>query len=588
MKPPDPVTAYARAVVSGKVPSGKLQRQACERHLKDQKRFNVHPYMLDDPRREKWKSKTEFYWDPYWAEKKLGFFPQLIHWRDRLAGRPFVLMPWQAFVAGSLLGWFKRERGYRFHTAYVCVPKKSGKSVFMGALALLLGFFDGVEGGETYSIATTKDQADLVWNEAANLAARSQNPLVRRLKVSSTNPAAHHNIHDPITRSKFEPISADKDSGDGKNPHVLIADEVHRYKDAGLLNMLKESTATRESPMTIEITTAGWNRVSICYKHDELSQKILQGTVQNDGWFAFICRADEEDRKEENWWNDPKVWAKANPSLGVAIREEQVRGAATEANLLPDNLNDFLRYRLNIWTEQNKRAITMERWIASGEGSPMRIELLGRECFGGLDLASLRDLCAFSLIFPEGERVPTLVWFWIPEKGLRQRVENDKVPYDRWVDQNLIKVTSGDTTDYEIIKADVLQILEHFRLRVLAYDPYNAGSLPHQLVEDLGEERVVKFGQHFNWMAAPCNEIERLYLAGLLKHGNNPVLNWMAQNAAWGIKEPGVRRFDREESSDKIDGMVATAMAVGAWLRTGNEESNESVYDRENRSIEIF
>ncbi|MGH8648984.1 MAG: terminase TerL endonuclease subunit, partial [Burkholderiales bacterium] len=391
--------------------------------------------------------------------------------------------------------------------------------------------------------------------------------------------------YDTSTSSKFQPLSADKDSGDGVNPYCLIADEVHRYRDAALLNMLKESMATRRNQLIIEITTAGWDRNSICYEHDDYSQKILERTVENENWFAFICRADDEDRDR---WDKPDVWAKANPSYGIAIHEDRVRIAAKEAAELPSKLNDFLRYRLNIWTEQSERAIDIERWVASGEGSPTMAQLRGRRCFGGLDLASNKDLSALVLVFPDEPEVAALMWLWCPEVGVLRRAKEDRAPYDRWVALNLMKATDGDTTNLDTVAVDILSILEHFDFQALAYDPHNSGNLPHKLADVLGTERVVKFYQGFGNMAAPCKEIERLYLAGHLKLGNNPALNWMANNAAWRVNEYNDKRFDREKSSEKIDGVVALAMAIGAWLNQQAKDTSESVYDREDRSIEVF
>jgi len=398
--------------VSGKIPSGKLQRLACQRHLNDLKRFKG--------------KRAPYYWDLDWCLKKLSFYPQLIHWRGDLVGQPFELMGWQLFCSGQMFGWFKRDGSYRFETAYISVPKKSGKSVWVGATGLLRGFFDGEAGSETFSIATTREQANIVWREAYELKRRSQNPLVRGLKVFE----GRRNIHDDKTRSKFEPLSADRDSGDGVNPYCLIADEVHRYRDADLLNMLKESMKTRRNKLVIEITTAGWDRNSMCYQHDEYSQKILTGLTENEEWFAFICRADDEDKDN---WDEPEVWAKANPSYGICIHAHDVQTTVQEISGIPSMLNDFLRYRLNIWTEQAERAIDTPRWIASGEGSPGISALRGRRCFAGLDLASVMDLAAFALVFPDEEEISALLWLWCPEVGVLKRAKEDRAPYDQGV-----------------------------------------------------------------------------------------------------------------------------------------------------------
>jgi phage terminase large subunit-like protein len=266
--------------------------------------------------------------------------------------------------------------------------------------------------------------------------------------------------------------------------------------------------ATRRNRLTLEITTAGWNRNSICYEHDEYSQKVLEGMVEDETWFAFICRADKEDRER---WDDPEVWEKANPSWGVAIHEDRVRTVAKQAAELPSKLNDFLRYRLNIWTEQAERAIDMPRWIVSGENSPTMAELSGRHCFAGLDLASVQDLAAFSLVFPMEETIAALLWLWCPEVGVLKRSKEDRAPYDLWVKKNLMRATDGDTINHNAIRVDILKILESFELVALAYDPHNSGNLPHDLADVLGEEKVVKFYQGFSSMGQ--------VLPGIFQHG---------------------------------------------------------------------
>lgn len=593
--PADPVTAYAKQIANGRRPAGRLQKLACKRHLEDLKKYRG--------------ARAPFKWDLAFALKKLSFFPELRHWRGELKGQPFELMDWQAFCTGSLYGWCRRDDDevFRYTRAYISVPKKSGKSVWVGALGLLKAFYDDEQGAEVYSIAMSKEQADIVWNEAANLVLQSKNPLLRRLDVSSTKPNVKHNIHDRETVSKFEPLSSDKDSGDGKNPNCLIADEVHRYKDADLLNMLEESMATRRNQLTIEITTAGWDRKSICYQHDEYSRSVLEGRVEDPTWFAFICRADK--KKTQNWsdedvWTNPQVWAAANPSYGVSIREERVRAAVSSVREIPSKLNDFLRYRLNVWTEQAERWVELDRWIESGNDTPALEEFRGRRAFAGLDLASLRDLCALAVVVPDEEldRFFAYFWYWVPENNVGLRVKRDRVPYDRWIRHNLIKTTPGDTADHRVIRDDIVQIAEFFDIVQLAYDPHNSGNLPHELDDELGPyermnpetnkvelvPRVVKTYQGAKSMAGPVKELERVYLEARLKHGNNAVTNWMAGNVAVKTNQYDEKTIDRLRSTEKVDGMVALAMALGAFMRFGNVPEGESVYDREDRGLHVI
>lgn len=572
--PDDPATRYALDITSGRIPSNELTVLSCERHLRD----------LDASHR----ASFPYLWRPDYVEEICAFFPHLRHWRDPFAGQPFHLLGWQAFCTGSAFGWVLKadESIWRYRTLYIEVPKKSGKSTWVAGMAIARGFFSGIEGSETYSIAMKRDQATIVWTEAANLLRKADHPDFSRLETLR----GRRNISDPTTNSKFEPLGADKDSSDGVNPVCLIADEIHRYKDAHLLNTLRESMSARTNPLLIEITTAGWDRNSICYQHHEYSTRILNQQVDNDRWFTYISCADDDDRDN---WDDPRVWKAASPSWGVTVDEDTVRELADEAREIPSKLNDFLRFRLNIWTEQSERAIDMRRWIKSGEDSPTLRELKRRRCFGGLDLASNNDLCAFVLAFPNYPRdidVSVLMWLWCPEIGIMRRSKEAKnAPYDQWVRANVLRATDGDTTNYHTIREDILAILEYFDLVQLGYDPHNSGSLPHDLADQLGAERIISVYQGHGFMSAPCKELERLYLEESLKHGNNAALNWMANNAAWKVNEYNDKRFDRQKSSEKIDGMVALAMALGCWIKHEQKtDGDEHSYQNERRGIDIF
>lgn len=597
---PDRTTDYAKAVVAGKIPAGRYLRLACKRHLDDLKRSRrkAFPYRFDRER----------------AEWYLDFFPQFNHWRGELAGTPFELAPWQVFVAGSIFGWIQKASPtlYRWLTAYVEVPKKSGKTTFAAAIGMIKGFLEGEEGAEVYSIATKRDQARLSWNEAAKIAKKT--PYMRtRLEILD----GRGNMSDPETSSKFEPLGADKDTADGINPSFVIADEVHRYRDSDLLNTVEKSMAARRNPLTLEITTAGSNRRTICYQHHELSVKVLEGTLEHERWFAFIAAADEEDREN---WRDPEVHRYANVGYGVSVKPDFLAAQAKNAEAMPGELNHFLRFHLNLWTDQETRWLSMDRWNACRDALSYA-ELKGRPCFGGLDLARLHDLCALVLVFPidpeeeaddeeltvtneDGElevvkadprEFHALCWFWMPEENVRKRVEEDGIPYDRWIEDGWITTTPGDTSDHRFIKRDVIRACRDFDVKNIAFDPHNAGNLDTELEEELGELReeddpvMVKFYQGFGNMAAPTRELERLIAARRWCHGSNPVLTWMAGNATTRENEYGDKKIDKKKSGELVDGLVAGAMAMGALLNyEKTDDHSVSVYDEEDRGLYVF
>ena len=367
----DPTTAYARSVSEGVIPANRLLRLACERHLGDLARGAGRGLRFDLAA----------------ARHAIDFFGFLRHSKGEWAGEPFTLAPWQAFLVGSLFGW-KRDDGLRrFRTAYCAVPRKNGKSTTSAGIGLYLLVADGEQGAEVYSAATTRDQARIVFDEAKRMVATS--PALRRRVELLIN-----NLHVAASASRFMPLSSDSSTMDGLNVHGAIIDELHAHKTRGVVDVLDTATGARRQPLLFEITTAGYDRHSICFEHHDYSIKVLDGVLQDDSWFAYIAAADEDDD-----WTDAKVWRKANPNFGISVKEDDLARKAEKAIALPGAQNAFRRLHLNQWTEQAERWIDMAAWDACD--APVDLERLrGRPCFGGLDLSTTTDVTALAWVFP--------------------------------------------------------------------------------------------------------------------------------------------------------------------------------------------
>jgi phage terminase large subunit-like protein len=412
-----PVTSYARAVAEGQVLTGHLVRLACERHLED---------LASGAGRG-------LRFDPAAAHHAIEFFGYLRHSKGEWAGQTFTLAPWQAFIVGSLFGWRRADGLRRFRTAYCAVPRKNGKSSTSAGIGLYLLVADGERGAEVYSAATTRDQARIVFDEAKRMVASS--PALRRRVEPLIN-----NLHVAATASRFMPLSADSSTMDGLNVHGAIIDELHAHKTRGVVDVLDTATGARRQPLLFEITTAGYDRHSICYEHHDYSGKVLGGVLQDDSWFAYIAAADEGDD-----WTSPAVWRKANPNFGISVKEDDLARKAEKAIALPGAQNAFRRLHLNEWTEQAERWIDMAAWDACD--GPVDLEALrGRPSFGGLDLSTTTDVTALAWVFPPyggDERWRVLSRYFVPEDNLRKRAERDRVPYDLWAAQGFIEATSG-------------------------------------------------------------------------------------------------------------------------------------------------
>ena len=560
-RPDDPVTAYAKSVTRKSAVAGHLAKLSGARHLRDRKNEKALGSRFDASR----------------AEKAIHFFSLLRHSKGQWAGQPFILEPWQAFVVGSLFGWIRMDGTRRFRISYAEVPRKNGKSTLSAGIGLMLAFFDDEPGAEVYCAATKREQARIVFDEAKRMVERTPG-LRKRIEVLTAN------LHQPATASKLQPLSADHDTMDGLNVHGVIIDELHAHKTSSIVDVLETATGARRQPLQFEITTAGYDRTAICWKHHDYSVKILEQSLKDETWFAYIAAADAGDD-----WTVRKTWAKANPNLGISVREDDLKRKADKARHIPAQQNAFRRLHLDEWTEQSERWLDMEVW--DGCSAPVDEEALRRThgaCFGGLDMASVRDLSALALVFPDEEGAFDVLWrFWLPreslEQGKTERSERERLQLEEWAAQGFITVTEGNVTDYDLVERDIFEAAEAYRLMELAHDRWNVTQLVTHLQNEFGTDenstpRVIGFGQGFQSMSAPTKELEKLLLAKKIRHGGNPVARWMASNVAVRQDPAGNLKPDKEKSAEKIDGIVALVMALGRAIV--RPEAGESIYDQ--------
>lgn len=326
-------------------------------------------------------------------------------------------------------------------------------------------------------------------------------------------------------------------------------------------------------PLYFLITTAGTDTHSICYETHQYAKDLISGKKHDETFYPVIYGADENDD-----WTDPKTWYKANPSLGETIAEEKVVAACNSAKQNPAEENTFRQLRLNQWVKQAVRWMPMDKWNLCS--TKLDLDALeGRVCYGGLDLSSTSDITAFVLVFPpldEDDKYWIMPFFWIPEDCLDLRVKRDHVPYDLWQRQGLLETTEGNVIHYGYIEKFIERLGEQYNIREIAFDRWGATQMVQDL-EGMGFT-VVPFGQGFRDMSPPTKELMKLTLEQRLAHGGNPVLEWMMDNVYVRTDPAGNIKMDKEKSTEKIDGAVATVMALDRAIRKGNDNS-ESVYD---------
>jgi len=508
-----------------------------------------------------------FHFDERAADQAIQFFKFLRHSKGEWSGQNFIPAPWQEHdIIRPLFGWKRADGTRRFRVAYLEVARKNGKSTMAAAIGNKLFLNDYEPGAEVYTAATKRDQ-DRITHEESKAQVRGlmrDDPRLRRFVVISRN-----NIAIPSRRSKYEPLGADADTMDGLNVHAAIIDELHMHKTPDVWNVLETATAARRQPLLFGITTAGFDRTSICWHLHDYAVKVLDGTIEDDSFFAYVCALDEGDD-----WTNSKLWIKANPNLHVTVKMDDLERKFHKARESPTFENEFKRLHLNIWTEQHTLWLRMEQWDACA-GKVDVEELSGKDCFGGLDLAPKRDLSSFVLVFPIEDRYKVIPYFWMPEENVRERERRDRLPYSTWIRQGLITATSGNVTDYTVIRKRIVEdIAKRFDIEEIAFDPYGATEMVTKLMEH--DLTMVEFRQNIQTFNEPTQKLEALIASGRIEHGGHPVLraHALATTVKTDVNE-NIRPV-KDRNTGRIDGIVALIMALS---RTIAHKEFQSIYE---------
>lgn len=511
--------------------------------------------------------KNGLVWREDEAVRAVEFCKLLRHWKGEWGGRQFIPEPHQEHLTlAPLFGWYRETADglrRRFTTGYQTEPRKNGKTFTASAISLQGVVADGEPGAECYAAASTRDQAGILFKDAQNVARQSPE-LMEHFEFfrNSIVCAAHSSV--------LKPVSSEANTLHGHNIHRAVIDELHTQPNRDLWDVIQTGTAARRNPLVFAITTAGHDRASICWEQHEYARSILEENHHDDTYFAFIAGAELDDDPF-----DPATWWKANPNLDISIKSDYLAREAVKAKKSPSYENTFRRLHLNQWTEQSVRWIPMHVWDeccgpVKFDDEDFEREMIGRDCFAGLDLASTRDVNSFVLVFPMDDgRYRVLPFFWVPGESHDARADSDRRQVKWWAEQGLIETTEGNVADLDgQIPDDVMEICKRFNVLGLAYDPWNAGAFVQGLVRrGFDHARLVEFRQTVGSFAEPTKEFERLVIDRKIEHGGNPVLRWMAANVAVKVDQSGNIRPDKAKSSDKIDGIVAAIMGLSGAIK---------------------
>ncbi len=517
------------------------------------------------PGYDPWATAGDCWFDYDAAQDICDFFPECLrHVKGEWAGTPIILEDWQQGYLANLIGWKRLDGKRRYRTSILYVPRKNSKSTMCSGLALYLLECDGEGGAEIYSAAAERDQAAICFELAKSMVL--QCPTLAGVTGVFRTSLTYKD-------SSYKAISADANTKHGYNPHAVLFDELHAQPNRDLVDVLTTGMGARSQPLMEFMTTADYGRESICNEIYEYACKVRDGIIDDQGFLPAIYEALATDD-----WTDPKVWAKANPNLGVSVKLAYLAEQCQKAKDTPGYENTFKRLHLNIVTEQANRWLSMDKWDACAAFTFTDEDLKGRRCFAGLDLASKIDIAALVLVFPMDDgSYRVRPYFWIPSDGAKKREDRDRVPYTVWARESHLTMTTGDVIDYDAIRLAIGELAKVYDIREVAVDMWNATQIATQLGGD-GIE-MVPFGQGYKSMSEPSKELEKLVIGGKWHHNGNPVLRWMASNVAAEGDAAGNIKPSKKHSTEKIDGIVASVMALGRAI-VQDPNDGKSVYDK--------
>lgn len=477
------------------------------------------------------------------------------HSKGKWAGKPVILELWQKAHIQALYGFVDKETGLRKYRKFVLfVGKKNGKSTEGSGLGLYQLTSDGEGGAEIYSVATKKDQAKIIWEEAKRMAAKSPalNKRTRRLV---------NGIFYDKTESFFKAVASETDSLDGLNGSAILADEIWAWRDKGLLDIMSDSIGVREQPIIFEFSTMGKIREAVFDGEYEYLEAVIkgyegiEGGIEDETVIPFIYELDEA--KE---WTDEKAWIKANPNLGVTKTYKYLRDKVAKAQKRPDELSNLLCKEFNV------RTTAQEAWVnfdtVNNEETYDMDTLYDTYAIGGVDLSSTTDLTCATLLIIKHNKKYVLQQYFIPSERLEFKIKDDKIPYDKWEKRGLVTICDGAKVNYSDVTQWFLRMNEEYKISTLwiGYDPWNT----QYWVEEMKEYgfEMVEVRQGAKTMSNPMKQLEADLIEKNVIYNNNPILKWCLCNTSVKRDEnDNIRPVKGQKQRARIDGTVSLIIA---------------------------
>ena len=522
---------YAKQVLNGEIIASVYVKLACERFMS-------------------WFDNPEFEFKTKKVDKVVSFISKLKHYTGKSNGKPFILTDWQYFIVENIYGWYYKGTNKRvIKNVYIEVGRKSGKTTLLSAIALYAMIADGENGSEVDCVANTKQQAKILFDTASNLA-DSLDGKHKYIKPYRDK------IKFAATKSHIQVLSSDASTLDGFNAYLFVEDELHAAKDSKLYDVLKSSQGMRNNPLAICITSAGFDKFGFCYQMRKTCIEVLFDKKQDISQFSAIYSIDEDDD-----WQDPKVWKKSNPNLGITVTEEYLQDQVTQAKNNPSLEIGVRTKNFGEWVS------TKDIWISDNlllkNSQSVDLDNFSNEtAYVGVDLAAVSDLTAVSIMIPKDGKVYFKNHYYLPFSALSNNSNSEL--YKEWKIKGLLTITEGNVTDYDYILRDLLKANQKVFIGKVAYDSYNAT----QWAIDATSEGLPlePFSQSLGNFNRPTKELERLIRSDKVVIDDNEITRYCFSNVV--LKQDYCENVKptKATNQNKIDGVIAMIQALGIYL----------------------
>ncbi|MDR1582075.1 MAG: terminase large subunit [Prevotellaceae bacterium] len=524
---------YARDVISGKIVAGEYIRMAAERFFS---------FIEDD--KYVFREKN--------VDNVIKYISLFKHFTGKHAGKNFILELWEEFIVANIFGFYIKESGERLtQSAYIEMARKNGKSALASALCLNGLMNDFEANAEVYLAANSKDQAKISFSMCSNFA-KGLDPNHKYLVPFRDR------INFDKELSFLRVLAADDSKLDGFNASMYLIDEYHAAKTSRIKDVLQSSQGMRENPLSIIITTAGFDKLGPCYQYRTMCTEVLSGLSNDDTLFAAIYSLDNNDD-----WKDEKVWIKSNPNLNVTVKPSFIRQQIKKAINSPAEEVGIKTKNINIWCDSETVWIP-EHYILSASKDIHEDDFKDRDCYIGIDLSSTSDLTAMTALFPDEESgmMYFKTFYYLPEAALREK--RFKELYGEWRRQGKITITPGNVTDYDYILSDLFRLDKQVVILNVGYDQWNATQFIIKVSErGLKTEPISQTVGNYN---RPTKEMERLIMSGKAVIDNNIINRHCFRNVTLKIDYMGNTKPTKEHEEKKIDGVISMLTALNTYL----------------------